>query len=308
VAGQGHLRDKTHDHSAARLADLSMAITHPGAKMLSRTALSISTLILCSMTARAQTINLWPGTAPGSERWTQKEVTYENTPVGTVVMNVVTPTITAYLPDRKNATGFAVIVVPGGAFVALAMSRGGTDVAQWLQQRGIAAFVLKYRTIEKRGDGIPDMDQDSAAAYGIADGIQALKVVRRHAVEWAVDPARIGMIGFSAGGMVASGVLLQADSASRPRFAAFAYGAPFGAMPKIPRGLPPVFMAWAQDDDISRTFMPRFYDALVGAGTKPEAHIFATGGHGFGMEAQAKASDHWFDDFAQWMHAIGVQP
>jgi acetyl esterase/lipase len=276
--------------------------------MFSRTALPVFALLLCSVTGRAQTINLWPGTAPGSENWKQKEVTYENTPVGTVVMNVVTPTLTAYLPDRKNATGLAVIIAPGGGFVALAMSRGGTDVAQWLQQQGVAAFVLKYRTIEKRGDGIPNMGQDTAARYGIADGIQALKIVRRHAAEWAVDPARIGIIGFSAGGMVASGVLLQADSLSRPRFAALIYGAPFGAMPNIPRGLPPVFMAWAQDDDISRTFMPRFYEALVAAGTKPEAHIFASGGHGFGMKAQAKSSDHWFDDFAHWMRAIGVRP
>jgi acetyl esterase/lipase len=274
--------------------------------MFSRTVISIAALFVLSVPGRAQTINVWPGTAPGSEHWKQKEVMYENTPVGTVVMNVVTPTITAYLPDRKNATGLGMIVAPGGGFVALAMSRGGVDVAQWLQQHGVAAFVLKYRTIEKRGDGIPNMDQDTAARYGIADGIQALKVVRLHAAEWGVDRKRVGIIGFSAGGMVASGVLLQADSAARPRFAALIYGAPFGAMPKIPRGLPPVFMAWAQDDDISRTFMPRFYDALVGAGAKPEKHIYTTGGHGFGIQPQGKASDHWFDDFDHWLRATSL--
>jgi acetyl esterase/lipase len=277
-----------------------------GAFMVSRTALSIGALLISAVTARAQTINIWPGTAPGSEHWKQKEVTYENTPVGTVVMNVVTPTITAYLPDRKSATGVGVIVAPGGGFVALAMSRGGADVAQWLQQHGVAAFVLKYRTIEKHGDGIPNMDQDTASRYGIADGIEALKVVRRHAAEWAVDPKRVGIIGFSAGGMVASGVLLQSDSVSRPSFTSLIYGAPFGAMPRVPRGLPPVFMAWAQDDEISRTFMPRFYEALIGAGAKPEAHIFTSGGHGFGIQAQGKASDHWFDDFAGWLRAIGM--
>jgi acetyl esterase/lipase len=274
--------------------------------MSSRAALWTAALLVCSVPGRAQTINIWPGIAPGSEHWKQTEVTYENTPVGTVVMNVVTPTITAYLPDPKNATGVGVIIAPGGGFVALAMNRGGVDVAQWLQARGVAAFVLKYRTIEKRGDGIPNMDQDTAARYGIADGVQALNVVRRHAAEWGVDSKRVGIIGFSAGGMVASGVLLQAESASRPAFAALIYGAPFGVMPKIPRGLPPVFMAWAQDDGIARTFLPRFYEALLGAGLKPEAHIFTSGGHGFGIQAQGKASDHWSDDFAQWMRAIGL--
>jgi len=274
--------------------------------MFRPTALTIGALLICSVSTRAQTINIWPGIAPGSEHWTQKEVTYENTPVGTVVQNVVTPTIAAYLPDRKNATGLGVIIAPGGGFVALAMSRGGVDVAHWLQQQGVAAFVLKYRTLEKRGDGIPSMDQDTAGRYAIADGIQALKVVRRHADEWGVDPNHIGIIGFSAGGMLASGVLLQADPASRPRFAAFIYGAPFGVMPRIPRGLPPVFMAWARDDGIARAFMPRFYDALVAAGTQPESHIFPSGGHGFGMQAQGKASDNWFDDFANWMRVIRV--
>ncbi len=274
--------------------------------MATRTALAIGAAFLCAGLAGAQTIDLWPGTAPGSEHWTQKEVTYENTPVGTVVMNVVHPTITAYLPTSSSATGAGVIIAPGGGFVALAMSRGGIDLAQWLQKRGVAAFVLKYRTIEKRGEGIPNMDQDTAARYGIADGIQALEVVRRHAAEWRVDPKRVGIIGFSAGGMVASGVLLQPDPARRPSFAAFIYGAPFGAMPKIPRALPPVFMAWAQDDDIARTFMSRFDDALTAVGTKPQAHVYAAGGHGFGVEPQGKASDHWIDDFARWLRTVGA--
>ena len=102
---------------------------------------------------RAQTINIWPGAAPGSETWSHKEWQVANTPLGTVVFNVVTPTLTVYLPDRAKATATGVIVAPGGAFVALAIDVEGHQVARWLQDKGIAAFVLKYRLVEKRGDG-----------------------------------------------------------------------------------------------------------------------------------------------------------
>ncbi|HKP76331.1 MAG TPA: alpha/beta hydrolase [Longimicrobiaceae bacterium] len=256
--------------------------------------------------AAAQVVNLWPGVAPGSEGWTQQEKTYDNTPVGTVIQNVVTPTLTAYLPDPARATGTAVIIAPGGYFVALAISLEGSDVARWLQARGIAAFVLKYRILEKRTEGVPGpMNMDSAARFGIADGIQAVKVVRQHAAEWGVSPNRVGFLGFSAGAMVASGALLQADSAARPNFAAMIYGGPFGAMPRIPPALPPIFMAWAQDDNVALAPVVRFYDALRAAGHMPEAHIFGTGGHGFGMLRQGTSSDRWIDDFYGWMEAGG---
>lgn len=272
-------------------------------RMILRGALAV---IFVAASAPAQTINIWPGVAPGSEHWTQKEMTIPNTPVGTVVMNVVTPTITAYLPSRIRATGTGVIIAPGGAFVALAISREGTDLARWLQQKGIAAFVLKYRVVEKRGSGIPDMNMDTAGRYGIADGIQAVKVVRQHAHEWGVSPDRIGFLGFSAGGMVVSGALLQVDASARPNFAAMIYGAPFGAMPNIPSHLPPTFMAWAQDDPIALDAVRKFYDALVAAGNKPEAHVFATGGHGFGMHKQGTSSDHWIDAFYYWLESLGL--
>jgi acetyl esterase/lipase len=257
--------------------------------------------------ADAQTVDIWPGPAPGSETWTQKETTVVDTPVGTVVFNVVTPTLTAYLPEKANATGTAVIIAPGGAFVALAIDLEGRDVARWLQQRGIAAFVLKYRILEKRGEGIPKgMDMDAAARYGIADGVQALKVVRQRAAEWGVSPERVGFLGFSAGGMVTSGTLLQADAAARPRFAGILYGAPFGTMPAIPKELPPIFMAWAQDDDLTLGPVVRFHDALRAAGHKPEVHVYSAGGHGFGMKKQGTTSDHWIEAFYNWLEALGL--
>jgi acetyl esterase/lipase len=260
-----------------------------------------------SGSAAPQVVNVWPGVAPGSEKWTQKEKVIENTPLGTVIFNVVTPTLTAYLPDRAKATGTGVIIAPGGAFVALAIDLEANQVARWLQERGIAAFVLKYRILEKRGEGIPaSLNMDEAGQYGIADGIQALKVVRQHATEWRVSPDRIGFLGFSAGAMVASGALLQTDAAARPSFAAMIYGGPFGVMPAIPAKLPPMFLAWAQDDTQAREPVVKFYSALTAAGHKPEAHIFSTGGHGFGLKKQGTSSDHWIDEFYFWLEAQGL--
>ena len=269
--------------------------------------ISFAIALACATNAvGAQTINLWPGVAPGSESWKQKEITVENTPVGTVIMNVVTPTITAYLPDPARATGTGVIIAPGGAFLALTMSLEGADVAKWLQQRGIAAFVLKYRTVEKKVQGIPPgLDLDTAGRYGMADGIQALKVVRQHAREWRLNPARVGILGFSAGAMVASATLLQQDSTARPSFAALLYGGPFSKMPSVPAHLPPVFMAWAQDDPVALETATRFHAALIAAGNRPEAHVFSGGGHGFGFNKQGTSSDHWIDEFYYWLEALG---
>jgi acetyl esterase/lipase len=268
-----------------------------------RLFLVVAGLAGCTGTLRAQAIGIWAGPAPGSEHWTQKEKIFEHTPVGTVVMNVVTPTLTPYLPERAKATGTAVIIAPGGAFVALTVGLEGSKAAEWLRARGIAAFLLKYRTVEKLQEGIPEMDMDTAGRYGIADGIQALKVVRRHAAEWGVSPDRVGFLGFSAGAMVASGTVLQADSAGRPNFAAFIYGAPFGLMPAIPAKLPPLFMAWAQDDQVALDPVVRFRDALIAAGQRPEIHVYSAGGHGFGMRKQGTSSDHWIDELYYWLKA-----
>ena len=256
--------------------------------------------------AYSQTLNIWPGPAPGSENWTQKERVVENTPLGAVAFNVVTPTLTVYLPERARATGTGVIIAPGGAFVALAVELEGYDVARSLQKKGIAAFVLKYRIMERRQEGIPRMDMDTAGKYGIADGIQAVKVVRQHAVEWGIDPDRVGFMGFSAGAMVAAEALLQENAAARPTFAALIYGGPFGVMPAIPAKLPPTFMAWAQDDAAALDPVVKFYQALQSAGHKPEAHIFSAGGHGFGLRKHGTSSDHWIDEFYYWLEAQGL--
>ena len=271
-----------------------------------RMAGAIAFTFLIASCVCSQTLNIWPGAAPGSENWTWKEKILDNTPIGTEVFNVVTPTLTVYLPEKTKATGTAIIIAPGGAFVALAIDLEANNVARWLQSKGIAAFVLKYRIMEKRQEGIPaDLNMDEAGKYGIADGIQAIKVVRQHAAEWGISPDRVGFMGFSAGAMVASAALLQQDAAARPNFAAPIYGAPFGAMPPIPAKLPPIFLAWAQDDALVLEAVSKFYDSLKSAGHKPEAHIFSSGGHGFGVRKQGTSSDHWIDEFYYWLEAQG---
>jgi len=294
--------------------------------------------ILMACSVGAQTLNIWPGVAPGSEDWKQQERVEKGGP-GNIVYNVVKPTLTLYLPDKSKAAGTGVIIAPGGAFILLSIDHEGHHVARWLQEKGIAAFVLKYRVAEtppgfsfgapaagpkaaapgkaKQGavspkppsrvasGGGPRMNMDETGKYGIADGIQALKVVREHAAEWGIDPNRVGFMGFSAGAMVTTGTLLQKDAASRPNFAAPIYGGPFGVMPDIPADLPPVFLAWAQDDFIAGPSAMRFYDALKAAGHKPEVHIFSGGSHGFGMLKNGKSSDHWIELFYNWLEAEG---
>ncbi len=167
--------------------------------------------------------------------------------------------------------------------------------------------MLKYRIMEKRGEGIPaGMNMDEAGKYGIADGIQAVKVVRQHAAEWGLFPDRVGFVGFSAGAMVTSGALLQDDAAARPNFAAMIYGGPFGVIPTIPAKLPPMFLAWAQDDALALDAVIKFHEALKLAGHKPEVHIFSAGGHGFGMRKQGTSSDRWIDAFYYWLEAQGL--
>jgi acetyl esterase/lipase len=264
-------------------------------------------------------INLWRGVAPGSEQWKQKETILRFNGMESVV-NVSTPTLTVYLPDKSIATGTAVIIAPGGGFVRLGMHSEGNDVAKWLVAKGFAAIVLKYRTVPLEGQNDQELMQSAGARfgaqlrdhaliaqdgkYGIADGIQAVKTVRAHAAEWSVSPDRIVFTGFSAGGMITEFTAVRPDA--RPNYAAPIYGASFPAPPPIPQGLPPFFIAMAQDDTLAGPYIVQFYDALKAAGYKPEFHIYSSGGHGWGMRKQGTTSDHWIDEFYYWLQAQGL--
>jgi acetyl esterase/lipase len=262
-------------------------------------------------------VNLWPGAAPGSEQWKQPETTLRPG----AIANVTTPTLTVYLPPPSIATGTGVIIAPGGGFISLSIDSEGHDVAKWLVARGFAAFVLKYRTVQLEGQDAAQIGQSAGARfgaqlrdlalidqdgkYGIADGIQAVKVVRARAAEWGISPDRIVFTGFSAGGMIAAFAAIQPEA--RPNYAAPIYGAPISSVPPIPpQGLPPFFMAMAQDDDLAGRYIVRFYEALKAAGYRPEFHIYNSGGHGWGMRKQGKSSDRWIDAFYFWLEAQGL--
>jgi acetyl esterase/lipase len=264
-----------------------------------------------------QVIPLWPGGAPGSEDWTQREqVSYM--PSGLkVVRDVAQPALTAYLPDPAAANGTAVIVCPGGAFHFLSIDMEGTDVARWLNARGVAAFVLKYRLLYT-GDDFPEvvgrrlgdqptMDRlmDDLRPLIHADGLQAVRVVRQRASEWGVAPDRIGMIGFSAGSSVTVSVALEHDAESRPDFAGAIYSAGFKDVP-LPADAPPLFVLCAGDDAMAAPISVRLYSDWRAAGHSAELHIYSTGGHGFGMQVKGLPSDTWIERFGDWLGVLGL--
>ncbi|MGD0141317.1 MAG: alpha/beta hydrolase [Tepidisphaeraceae bacterium] len=270
-------------------------------------------------TAMPTVVNLWSGVAPGSEEWKQTE-TVLGSGNDRRIVNVATPTLTVYRPAASKANGTAVIIAPGGGFVALSIDSEGNDVAKWLVDRGFVAIVLKYRTVQLDGQDAAQLNQSAGARfgsqlqnlalidedgkYGIADGIQAVKVTRAHAAEWGVSADRIVFTGFSAGGMITAYAAIQPDA--RPNYAAPIYGAPIASVPPIPQGLPPFFIAMAQDDNLAGRYIVRFYDALKAAGYRPEFHGSSSGGHGWGMRKQGRSSDHWIDEFYYWLEAQGL--
>jgi acetyl esterase/lipase len=275
--------------------------------------------------AQALIIPAWPGAAPGSEQWTQKEIEFSDPHGLKMVRNVVRPTLTAFLPDKATANGTAVVVCPGGAFRILSWESEGTEVAQWLQQRGVAAFVLKYRLVDT--GATPQEFQKSMAELGealrrkdakaidtpiniraiaAADGRQAVRVVRERAAEWGISPERIGIMGFSAGGMVTMSVALEHEPASRPNFAASIYGAAPEGVP-VPADAGPIFVLAASDDPlIPASAGIRIYSDWKAAGHSAELHLYSKGGHGFGMQKKGLPSDHWIDRFGDWLGAEGL--
>jgi acetyl esterase/lipase len=266
-----------------------------------------------------QVIPLWPGgeidTTVGRH---PEEVT--SLPDGVkVIRNVTIPTLTAYLPDPSIATGTAVIVCPGGAYHYLAFEYEGTQVAEWLNKRGIAAFLLKYRLIQT-GENFPQCVWDAMADREkmmaqvaplfpqiTADGCQAVRLVRSRAAEWGITADHIGIMGFSAGGAVTLSTALHFDPDSRPNFAAPIYSAPPPDAP-IPADAPPLFLLCAADDEMASAVSTRCYTAWRAAGHLVELHIYAKGGHGFGMNQQGLPSDRWIERFADWLQAQGFLP
>jgi len=278
---------------------------------------------------------IYPGTGvpPGSEKATWHEQTMKapgfNGPNG-MVRNVVIPTITMFKPAAGKANGASLIIAPGGAFRFLTMDKEGYDMARWLTQQGVTAFVLKYRLTrtpdddnemlaymrnlmnvlprQSRDDVKPPVgDAPSEAARLLAeeDGRQAIRYVRRHAAEWGIDPQRIGIAGFSAGGGVAVAAAVEHDAQSRPDFVVGIYPGIRKATP-VPADAPPMFLAITDDDIlVAPLSVARLYEEWRKADKPVELHIFTKGRHGFGMLKQNLPSDLWIDLLRNWLDTQG---
>jgi len=282
-----------------------------------------SLLFVLSVFVNAQkVIQLYNGKAPGSEKWTWNEKeNSKNMFNAKVVYNVAQPTLTAYLPAGGIQTGTAVIVAPGGAFHTLSIESEGIDVAKWLNAKGVAAFVLKYRLVlmntedpigevmKKMGDFKKlDEENDTVVTMAIADGLKAIEYLRSHATEYNVNPKRIGFMGFSAGGTVTMGTVFNYTSTNRPDFAAPVY-AYMNALKKqdIPADAPPLFICAASDDQLGMaTHSSDLYNVWIGAKKIAELHMYEKGGHGFGMRKLDIPTDTWIERFGDWLDIQGL--
>jgi acetyl esterase/lipase len=265
-------------------------------------------------------IPLYPGTPPGSTPENYPEKAYFSKVWNTeVVTNVTKPTLTVVKPAPELANGTAIVICPGGGFMALSINSEGFDVAKYLAAKGVTAFVLKYRLAHTGEDGAQeftdlwDKDRqklhellDKAVPLSIADGLAAVTYVRQHASEWKISPDRVGIIGFSAGGTVTAGTALRYAPEGRPAFVAPIYASATRLKDPVPADAPPMFIAAATDDQLG--LAPdsiALYEKWTAAHKSAELHIYAEGGHGFGMHQHHIPTDHWIDRFADWLELQG---
>ncbi|WP_300602146.1 alpha/beta hydrolase [Niabella sp.] len=260
----------------------------------------------------------------------------DTTATGRILIRSVTvPTITAYLPAKEKASGAAVVICPGGGYAYLVMNEEGSDVAEAFAKNGVAAFVLKYR--------LPDDRIMIHKTIGpLQDAQQAIKTVRERAAEWNIDPARIGIIGFSAGGHLAATASTHfndpvidnpQNTSLRPGFSILVYPVISFTEPLVHKGsrrallgkdtavvaktdqysnekqvtadTPPAFLLHSSDDKVVPVSNSiAYYQALLAAGIKAEMHIYFAGGHGYGLRNKTN-KDHWFERCLNWMQANG---
>jgi acetyl esterase/lipase len=275
-------------------------------------------LLLSPAAAQAagpEEVLLWPKGAPGSEGKTapEKEVGQEKNDGVRRLASVHKPSVTAYLPPKATATGAGVIILPGGGHRYLSIDNEGHQVARWLSDKGIAGFVLKYRLAREEGSTY------KVEEHALADAQRALRVVRARAKGWGLDPQRVGLMGFSAGGAITSLASAKFDAgnpkatdplekeSSRPSFQALLYG---GSAPKdgaaLPKDAPPAFICVASDDKGPTGNAVALFSKLREAGIDAELHVFAKGGHGFGMKQRPLAITGWASRFQEWMADQGL--
>lgn len=272
------------------------------------------------------TLDLWPHGAPGAAANAAPEVdtttSKDNLIAGKPVVrlgNVSVPTLTIYSPKDKN-TGAAVVVFPGGAYHILAIDLEGTEVCDWLNGVGITCVLVKYR--------VPDSGPYPKSAAALQDAQRAVGMVRAHAGEWHIDPGRVGVLGFSAGAHLAAALSTHfdkrlydrvdaADGAScRPDFAVIVYPGylalaeqNFAANPDIhvTSQTPPTFIVQAEDDPVHIENSTVYFLALKNAKVPAEVHIFANGGHGYGLRRRADLPvTAWPKLVETWLQTINM--
>lgn len=270
-------------------------------------------------------LRLWPGNAPGDQAPVGEEHDTTKPSDGLIagqrvirLGNVSQPTITVYRPPAGHQSGCAIVVCPGGAYQILAMDLEGTEVCEWLNSIGVTGVLLKYR-VPKR----PGLEKHAAA---LQDAQRAVGLVRAHAKEWGVDPARVGALGFSAGGHLAAAVSCQyqqrtypavdaADELScRPDFTVLIYPGYLTLKDKgdavapeliLSTNTPPTFLAMAADDPVRVENALYYALALKKAGVPFELHIYPTGGHGYGLRPSRDLVTTWPQRAADWMRSRG---
>ncbi|MDX8341169.1 alpha/beta hydrolase [Draconibacterium sp. IB214405] len=294
---------------------------------MKKTLLIISLLTFLFGSVNAQkVVRLYEGKAPGSEDWNYAEVEFANPGTETkMIRNVVDPTLEVYVPEESISTGTAVVICPGGGNVWLSYESEGTAVAEWLANKGITAFVLKYRLNKTPeapeefddfwnnfGKRIKAMSKESSSEnkpvvnprnYGGEDGLKAVQYVKEHAGEYNVDPEKVGIMGFSAGAGVTTHVILNSDPEYMPDFAAPIYGGWLRGE-SVPENAPPLFILCAADDRIAAG-SPDLFKAWLAAGKSAELHIYSKGGHGFGMDKKGLPVDTWIERLHDWLTATG---
>lgn len=298
-----------------------------------RVCLILFTLLFAAAASAQEELKLWPNGAPGSEDWRFEEVVTQGQNGDRVISNVREPTLTVFLPEAAKANGAAVIIAPGGALRVLGFDNEGVKVAQWLNERGIAAFVLKYRTLQtdpdaprpaappagmaapgrtelviRNANANPAPDDpalDEVMRFAIADAQRALTLVRSRAADWNVDSTRVGLMGFSAGGGIAIGTAMAPAGDAYPDFIATLYG-PSLMDVELPEHAPPLFIAVGNDHFNVTNGCLALFAAWKAAGKPAELHVYDQVSAGFGMSKRGLPVDGWIDRFHEWMSARGI--
>jgi len=263
-------------------------------------------------TGNAQEIIELPFDNPANIDWKASEQEYYSAIWDTqVITNVSKPSMEVFRPTGVKVNGTGIIIAPGGGLYAHSINKEGTDVARWLNQKGITAFVLKYRLVPTGKDGVKEYTEIGAKIgekiapilpLAIADGLSAVSYVREHARELGVEPDKIGFMGFSAGGAVTMGVAFNADSNNNPNFLVPVY--PWMTILgeyEVPEEAPPLAIVCASNDNF--LFVQesvKLYSAWQDEGNNSELHMYSRGGHGFGMLKQNFPSDTWLARVYEW--------